>query len=106
MPVAEIQIGGNSVRKIRYFLKKITIRYEKQSIPANNTHFFELCEKDARSPRVEFVDFPNNSLNFNETHTSSLNVHETHTFSEKRVSFLRIMRKRRTLPKGRICRFS
>ena len=29
-----------------------------------------------------------------------------HTFSEKRVSFLRILRKRRTLPKGRIYRFS
>ena len=34
-------------------------------------HFCEFCEKDARFPRVEFVGFPNNSLNFNEKNISS-----------------------------------
>ena len=72
------------------FSRKIVFFYENHSISAKNTnfcelcekictfsergcHFCELCEKDARFPWVEFVDFPNNSLN----------VHEQRTFSEK-----------------------
>ena len=48
MPVAEIQIGGNSFRKIRYVLGKIIICYENHSISVNNMYFCELCETDAR----------------------------------------------------------
>ena len=50
-------------------------------------HIFIVCEfyeKDARFPRVEFVDFPNNSLDFNEKRTNSLNVHGKHIISEKK----------------------
>ena len=48
MPVAEIQIGGNSFRKILYFLGKSLFFYENHSISAKNVNFCELCEKDTR----------------------------------------------------------
>ena len=48
MPVAEIQTGGNSFRKIRYLFRKIIIFNEHHSISANNTNFCEFCKKDAR----------------------------------------------------------
>ena len=57
--------------------------YENQVISTQNTNFCELCEKDARFPRVEFADFAKNSLNFHEKHTHSLNAYEKRTCSEQ-----------------------
>ena len=48
MMVAEIQIGGNSFKKVRYFFWKIVIFYENHSISAKHVNFCEFCEKDAR----------------------------------------------------------
>ena len=62
-------------------------------------HFCEFCEKDARFPRVEFVDFPNNSLNFNEKRTNSQNVHEKHTFSETGCHFCELCEKDARFPR-------
>ena len=48
MMVAEIQIGRNSFRKIRYSLGKSLCFNENHSISAKNVNFCEFCEKDAR----------------------------------------------------------
>ena len=50
-------------------------------------HFCEFCEKEERFPRVEFVDFPNNSVNVYEKRTHSLNVSKEYTVSEKVTDF-------------------
>ena len=51
MPVAEIQIGGNSFRKIRYVLGKSLFFNENQSISTDNAKLCEFCETDARFQR-------------------------------------------------------
>ena len=78
MRCGEIQIGGNSFRKIRYlfqgndyFLRRSLNFGEKHTFSEKGRHFREFCENDARCPWVELVDLPNNSLKFNETHTFS-----------------------------------
>ena len=72
MRCSEIQIGGNSFMKILYFLGKSSFFNENHSISAKNTNFCEFCEKDARFPWVEFVDFPKNSLTVHEKRTISM----------------------------------
>ena len=55
--------------KITKFMRKILIsgNYAKKThVSERGRHFCELCEKDARFPRVEFVDVSNNSLNLHE----------------------------------------
>ena len=99
---------------------------KRRTFSERGCHVCEFCEKDARFPRVEFVDFPKNSLNFNEKRTNSLNVHEKRIFSEKgvisansakkthvfrgvefisaeNVNFCEFCEKDVTFPKGRIC---
>ena len=46
-------------------------------------HFCEFCENDVRFPWVEFVDSPNNSLNFC----------KNRTFSEKNKNFVNSAKK-------------
>ena len=86
--------------------------HEKHTFWEKGHHFREFCENDARFPWVEFVDFPKNSLKFHKEFTKfSLKTHKFNTFSRKThifrkgTSFLRILRKWRTFPMGRICRF-
>ena len=97
-----------------------------------NTNFYEFCEKDARFQKwgvifansaktmtfpmggicrfpKEFTTFPRKTSKFTKflrnthTHTKSLKVQEKNIFSEKGCIFWRILRKRSTFPKGRIC---
>ena len=55
MRCGEIQIGGNSFRKIRYLLGEIVIFYENHSISAKNVNFCEFCEKDARFQKGDVI---------------------------------------------------
>ena len=79
MLVAEIQIGGTSFKKIRFcfVLETHYLCYENRSI----------ITKFRRKVRI-----------------SANSAKNTHVF-RKGVLFLRILRKRRTFPMGRICRF-
>ena len=60
---------------------------KRRTLSERGHHFCEFCEKVARFPRVEVVDFPKNSLNFHAKRTNSLNVHEKRTCSEKGSNF-------------------
>ena len=47
MPVAEIQTGGNSFRKMPYFFgKSLLFFYGNHLSSAEHTNFCEFCEKD------------------------------------------------------------
>ena len=46
------------------FCRKVLISLKKTHVFRKGRHFCEFCENDARFPWAEFVDFPNNSLNF------------------------------------------
>ena len=56
-------------------------------------YFLRILRKDARFPRVEFVDFPNSSLHVHEKRTNSLNVHEKRTLSETGCHFANYTKK-------------
>ena len=103
---SEIQICGNSFRKIRYFsgksrffLRKSLNFGEKHTFSEKGRHFCEICENDARFPWVELVDFPKNSLNVYEKRTNSLNVHEERTFSERGCHFCKFCEKDARFPR-------
>ena len=57
---------------------------KRRTLSERGRHFCEFCENGARFPRVEFVDFPNNSLNVYEKRAKSLNVNEKRTLDKIR----------------------
>ena len=112
-------MGGNSFRKIRYFLgkslffTKITQFRRKMLISVKKTHVFR---KGASCLRIlrKWRTFPMGRIcicfqefikSLRKTYKIIKFPRKTHIF-RKRVSFLWILRKWRTFPMGRICRFS
>ena len=63
---------------------------EKRTFSEKGCHFREFCENDARFPWVEFVDFPNNSLNPNEKHIFSEKSCHFREFCENDARFPRV----------------
>ena len=54
---------------------------KKHTFSEKGFHFCEFCENCARFPWIDFLDFPNNSLNVHEKRTNSLKFYEQHTNS-------------------------
>ena len=122
MRCGEIQIGGNSFRKIRYFLRKSLNFVEKLLISANiltsansakkahvfrkGISFLRILRKRHTFPKGELCIFSQEFTKCpRQTHKFTKCSRTTHMF-RKRVSCLRILQKRRTFPKGGIYRFS